>query len=126
MNQGPLLVFLRNDDGPYFRRCDHRHDKLTDRGETSNLIRKLGYLLSHRPDPGLVFARWNSRSRAAIPELLATTFPDQNFRAALHRIEHHLAHLSSAFHVCPFEDAVVVSVDGFGDFSSAVWGAARL
>ena len=91
----------------------------------ANLVRKLGYLLSHRPDPGLVFARWrNRRSRAGIPELLATAFPGQGFRAALHRIEHHLAHLSSAFHVCPFEEAVVISVDGFGDFSSAAWGAA--
>jgi carbamoyltransferase len=41
----------------------------------------------------------------------------------VHQIEHHLAHLSSAFHVSPFEEAVVISVDGFGDFSSAdsVW-----
>ena len=91
----------------------------------ANLMRKLGYLLSHRPDPGLVYARWRNRhSRAGIPELLATAFPGQGFRAAPHRIEHHLAHLSSAFHVCPFEEAVVISVDGFGDFSSAAWGAA--
>ena len=40
-------------------------------------------------------------------------------------IEHHLAHLSSAFHVSPFEEAVIVSVDGFGDFSSAAWGLGR-
>ena len=43
----------------------------------------------------------------------------------MHRIEHHLAHLSSAFHVSPFEEAVVVSVDGFGDFSSAAWGVGK-
>ena len=43
----------------------------------------------------------------------------------MHRIEHHLAHLSSAFHVSPFNEAVVVSVDGFGDFSSAAWGAGK-
>jgi carbamoyltransferase len=38
-------------------------------------------------------------------------------------VEHHLAHLSSAFHVSPFNQAAVVSIDGFGDFSSAAWGA---
>src|SRR5262249_40896526 len=54
--------------------------------------------------------------------LLATLCPGQGFRAPLHRIEHHFAHLSSAFHVSPFEEAVVISVDGFGDFSSAAWG----
>jgi carbamoyltransferase len=37
-------------------------------------------------------------------------------------VEHHVAHLSSAFHVSPFDEAVVVSVDGFGDFASAAWG----
>ncbi len=36
-----------------------------------------------------------------------------------------MAHLSSAFHVSPFDDAVVVSVDGFGDFASAAWGVGR-
>ena len=40
------------------------------------------------------------------------------------RIEHHLAHLASAYYVGPFERAVAVSVDGFGDFSSAAWGLA--
>jgi carbamoyltransferase len=89
----------------------------------ANLVRKLGYLLSHRPDPGLVLERLrNRRSRAGIPGLLARAFPGQGLRAKLHRIEHHFAHLSSAFHVSPFEEAVTVSVDGFGDFSSAAWG----
>ena len=45
-------------------------------------------------------------------------------RAEFHPVEHHLAHLSSAFHVGPFDQAAVVSVDGFGDFSSAAWGTA--
>ena len=33
-------------------------------------------------------------------------------------INHHICHLASAFYVSPFEKSVVVSVDGFGDFSS--------
>jgi hypothetical protein len=37
-------------------------------------------------------------------------------------VEHQLAHLSSAFHVCPFDQAASVSVDGFGDFSNAALG----
>ena len=57
--------------------------------------------------------------------LLAASFPGERFRGEVHRIEHHLAHLSSAFHVSPFNEAVVVSVDGFGDFSSAAWGAGK-
>jgi carbamoyltransferase len=86
-------------------------------------MRKVAYLLSHPPNMGLVFARLrNRRKRQQIPELLAEAFPADDFRGAFHNIEHHLAHLSSAFHVSPFEEAVVVSVDGFGDFASAAWG----
>ena len=67
----------------------------------------------------------NRRKRQQLPELLAEAFPGDSFRGAFHNIEHHLAHLSSAFHVSPFEEAVVVSVDGFGDFASAAWGVGR-
>ena len=35
---------------------------------------------------------------------------------------HHLAHLASGFLLSPFEDAVVLSLDGFGDFCSTAWG----
>jgi len=43
----------------------------------------------------------------------------------LHFVEHHRAHLASAFFVSPFEQAAVVSIDGFGDFSSVMWGVGR-
>jgi carbamoyltransferase len=57
----------------------------------------------------------------------------ENFRAAgigeasthFHFVEHHRAHLASAFFCSPFEEAAVVSVDGFGDFSSAMWAVGR-
>ena len=38
--------------------------------------------------------------------------------AKLHHVEHHQAHVASAFFVSPFERAAVLSVDGFGDFTS--------
>ena len=37
-------------------------------------------------------------------------------------VEHHRAHLASAFFASPFDEAVVISIDGFGDFSSIMWG----
>jgi carbamoyltransferase len=43
----------------------------------------------------------------------------------LHFIEHHRAHLASAFFPSPFEEAAVISIDGFGDFSSVMWGVGR-
>jgi carbamoyltransferase len=89
----------------------------------ANLLRKIGYVISTAPRIGLVLERLRNRQkRASVPDLLAKEFPDQRSCATFHNIEHHLAHLSSAFHVSPFTDAVVVSVDGFGDFASAAWG----
>jgi carbamoyltransferase len=88
--------------------------------------RKIAYLAVHPPEIRLVLSRLrNRRQRRQVPELLAKAFPADGFRGTTHNIEHHLAHLSSAFHVSPFEEAVVVSVDGFGDFASAAWGVGR-
>ncbi len=92
----------------------------------ANLGRKLAYTLAKRPDLRLVLDRIrNKRERAGVPEHLALALPAESFRGQVHAVEHHLAHLSSAFHVSPFDEAVVVSVDGFGDFASAAWGVGR-
>lgn len=89
----------------------------------ANLWRKIGFTLAKRPDLGLMIDRIkNKKERANVREELARTFQDERFIGEVHEIEHHLAHLGSAFLVSPFADATVVSVDGFGDFSSAAWG----
>jgi carbamoyltransferase len=43
-------------------------------------------------------------------------------RACFHNVEHHQAHMASAFFVSPFERAALLSVDGFGDFVSTMIG----
>ena len=92
----------------------------------ANLGKKLTFTLTKRPDLGMVLDRLrNKRERAGVAEHLASAFPGQVFKDQVHAVEHHMAHLSSAFHASPFEEAVAVSVDGFGDFASAAWGAAR-
>ena len=92
----------------------------------ANLGRKLAFAVQHRPDLGLVLDRVrNRRERAGVAEHLALAFPGRQLRASVHAVEHHVAHLSSAFHVSPFDEAVLVSVDGFGDFASAAWGMGK-
>jgi carbamoyltransferase len=89
----------------------------------SNMGRKLAYTLTINPSIGMLLSRWrNKRKRAGVAEHLSIAFPEQNFRGQVHSIDHHEAHLASAFHVSPFQDALVVSVDGFGDFASTAWG----
>lgn len=96
------------------------------RDPKANFWPKVRYALAKRPSPALVLARLRNRARwGGVAEELAAAFPDQRFSGTVHEIEHHLAHLASAFLVSPFEEAAVVSVDGFGDFSSAAWGIGR-
>ncbi|MEO7793674.1 MAG: carbamoyltransferase C-terminal domain-containing protein, partial [Thermoanaerobaculia bacterium] len=40
-------------------------------------------------------------------------------------VEHHRAHLASAFYCSPFEDAACLSIDGFGDFVSTMMAHGR-
>jgi carbamoyltransferase len=59
---------------------------------------------------------------SGIREELASAFevPPDAIRAQFHRIEHHRAHMASAFFVSPFERAAVLSADGLGDFASSM------
>lgn len=43
-------------------------------------------------------------------------------KAQFHNVEHHRAHLASSFFISPFERAALLSIDGFGDFISTMWG----
>ena len=92
----------------------------------AHVIRKLKYIVSQRPDIRLIIDRIRNRqARKSISELLENNFSGKPFQGRTHNVEHHVAHLSSAFHVSPFDEAIVVSVDGFGDFSSTAWGVGR-
>lgn len=52
----------------------------------------------------------------------ALAVPKSRVRAEFHNVEHHRAHLASSFYVSPFERAALLSIDGFGDFISTMWG----
>ncbi len=50
---------------------------------------------------------------------------EDEIRAEVKHIEHHRSHLASAFFASPFEEAAIISIDGFGDFSSAMFAVGR-
>lgn len=65
--------------------------------------------------------RYKNRSRiAGLQEMLCEVFHVDKFafRPQIYFIEHHRSHLASAFFVSPFSEAAILSIDGFGDFSS--------
>ena len=84
-----------------------------------------------RPDvrrrvPAYVLSRLRHRGeRADVAGNLERDLPEQEFRGTVHAVEHHLCHLASAFLVSPYDEAVAVSVDGFGDFSVGGLGTGR-
>ena len=83
---------------------------------------KLAYVLRRRPSPALLLSKLRNRRRwASTGERLAAAFPAQRFDGRIVAVEHHLAHLASAYWASPFREASVVSIDGFGDFASAAW-----
>lgn len=89
----------------------------------ANLWRKIRFTLTSRPESALVGQRLsNVRQLLFIKDQFAQAFGEGALRAKIHFIEHHHAHLASSFLVSPMETAAVLSVDGFGDFSSAAWG----
>lgn len=96
------------------------------RKPSSNLLKKAVYSFSKKPSFSLLKERLkNSAKMQDIRKTLIKTLdirePDQ-FTSRIHYVEHHLAHLGSSFYVSPFDSATVVSVDGFGDFVSTMWG----
>ena len=90
----------------------------------ANFFRKIAFTARHLPAPALVIEKLRERKRRqSMQDQLEAAFPEARFTGTVHQIEHHFAHLASAYLVSPFNEAVAVSVDGFGDFASAAWGA---
>ncbi len=96
------------------------------RDPSVNNFRRVAYALRRMPSPKLILNRIrNIRRAASFEDSLRAALPGEALRAQVHHVEHHLAHLASAFHVGNFDEAVCLSVDGFGDFASSAWGMGR-
>ncbi len=105
------------------------------RDPKANFMKKALYAFSKRPSLRLVTDRLKNAGKVSdIREELekglrieeGQEVKDKNYgiriKAEIHNIEHHVAHLASSFFVSPFDEAALVSVDGFGDFVGAMWG----
>ena len=90
------------------------------RDPRARLWSKLRFLAGRRPSLRTVASRVrNMRRLGDIPQRLAEAV-GAPFRGRVHRVEHHRAHLASAFFCSPFERAACLTVDGFGDFVSSM------
>ena len=86
----------------------------------AHLARKVWFTLRRRPHPSLVLDRLRNQRRVGDlrgPLATALSVPLHDL-PPIHHVEHHPAHLASAFYVSPFDDAACCAIDGFGDFVS--------
>ncbi len=104
-------------------RVDH---VAVNRNRRANMLRRLWFTLARRPTLTAMREKLENIARVGRVEEALREMPGAAAAAfRVHNIEHHRAHLASAFLVSPFDTAAVVSVDGFGDFVSTKWGYGR-
>jgi len=93
---------------------------------SAHLINKITFVLYNRlmfTQQGLDRLRNVDRIRN-IQTVLADSLGvrESDLKMEFHNVEHHVAHMASAFLVSPFQEAALLSVDGFGDFCSTMLG----
>lgn len=91
--------------------------------------RKWAYLLNHPTDiAGVLQRRRNAQKITSLEEEFAQIdkgVSRELVKNKIHYIEHHRAHLASAFFASPYEEAALLSIDGSGDFSTTMIGVGQ-
>ena len=64
----------------------------------------------------------NTKKVGGVKAELSKVFniPEDKIKGEVKNIEHHRSHLASAFFASPFDEAAILSIDGFGDFTSTM------
>jgi carbamoyltransferase len=100
------------------------------RDPKAKLFKKLRFLLSS-PIHAFRYALTrlhNAKQVSSIEEILMqvdTSCSLEVLKKKIVQVEHHRAHLASAFYPSPFHEAAVLSIDGAGDFSTTMLGMAK-
>jgi carbamoyltransferase len=91
------------------------------RKPSAHFARKALYAARYLPKRAILDRARNAAHVSNVEETVRAALalsPSHKINVQL--VEHHVAHLSSAFHVSPFEDAAIASIDGMGDFVSTM------
>jgi carbamoyltransferase len=97
------------------------------RDPKAHLLDKALFAFKRRPGLDAIRSRLQNHSKfGRIDELLSAQVGNgRPWRGRIHNVEHHRAHLASAFYCSPFEEAACLTVDGFGDFLSSMSALGR-
>jgi carbamoyltransferase len=98
------------------------------RDPRANLGAKVQQTLRRLRNPSYVASRLQNMAKVRdVKDDLAAALgvKSDGLRARFHNVEHHQAHVASAFFVSPFDEAAILTLDGFGDFASAMLAVGR-
>ena len=93
------------------------------RDPKANFFKKVIHSLKYSISLSIIWGRlMNSKKVRSVKGELAAIFnlKEADIRAELHNIEHHRSHIASSFFASRFEKSAILSIDGFGDFTSTM------
>ncbi|MDP3921734.1 MAG: carbamoyltransferase C-terminal domain-containing protein [Candidatus Omnitrophota bacterium] len=94
----------------------------------ANMFKKMSFVWRQKPNIGFVLNRLKAFRKSSGFErdfFEALNISLATLKAKFVHVEHHIAHVASSFYFSGYERAAFLSLDGLGDFSSAMWGVGR-
>jgi len=119
------IKFCLKDEGISIHDVDHI---TISRDPSANIVNKVAHTFKNLVKFSSIYDRLvNSRKVASIKSILAGELgvTEDSIRAEVHNVEHHRSHMGSAFFASPFDESAILSIDGFGDFTSTMIGIGK-
>jgi len=114
------IKFCLKDEGITIKQVDY---VTISRDPKANLFKKVLYALRYSISFSNIRDRlMNSRKVGSVRKELADLFelPVSSIKSDIYNIEHHRSHIASSFFASPFQRSAILSIDGFGDFTSTM------
>ena len=114
------IKFCLEDEGISIEQVDYI---TISRDPKANFYKKIIYSLKHSFNLSTIWDRlMNSKKVNSVKGELANIFglPESVIKAKIHYIEHHRSHIASSFFASRFDKSAILSIDGFGDFTSTM------
>ncbi|MDA8535691.1 carbamoyltransferase [Flavobacteriales bacterium] len=114
------IKFCLEDEGISIEQVDHI---TISRDPKANFFKKVLHSIRNSISISTIWDRLsNAKKVISVKGELAKIFkfPESEIKAEVHNIEHHRSHIASSFFASRFDKSAILSVDGFGDFTSTM------
>ena len=114
------IKFCLEDEGITIEQVDYI---TISRDPKANFYKKILHALRYSMSISVIWDRLgNFKKVSSVKQELANLFhlPISSIKAEVHNIEHHRSHIASSFFASPFKESAILSIDGFGDFTSTI------